>query len=221
MIDQSWRRARRILAVRLDNLGDVLLTTPAIRAVKAALPEATIHLLTSPVGAQAGRLNPDIADVIVHEAPWVDPWQQLPHCPGRERALIGRLQDERFDAAIIFTSFRQSSLPAAYLCYLAGIPLRLGASVDGPAPCSPPATGIRIRRCTRSSGDSIWSSRSASRQRTAAWCWRFRTMRGSVFGAADGSGLMRTDETGSRRSSLFTPGAVCRRGDIRQSSTWK
>ena len=33
---------------------------------------------------------------------------------------------------MIFTSFRQSPLPAAYLCYLAGIPLRLAASIDGP-----------------------------------------------------------------------------------------
>ncbi|HEY6542124.1 MAG TPA: glycosyltransferase family 9 protein, partial [Ktedonobacteraceae bacterium] len=32
----------------------------------------------------------------------------------------------------IFTSYHQSALPAAYLCYLADIPLRLAASIDGP-----------------------------------------------------------------------------------------
>jgi lipopolysaccharide heptosyltransferase II len=130
VIDQSWQEVRKILVVRLDNLGDVLLATPAIRAVKAALPEAAISLLASPNGAQAGRLNSDITEVIVHEAPWVDPWQELPHDADRERAIIDRLRCEQFDAAIIFTSWRQSPLPAAYLCYLAGIPLRLAASID-------------------------------------------------------------------------------------------
>jgi ADP-heptose:LPS heptosyltransferase len=46
--------------------------------------------------------------------------------------MIELLRARAFDGAIIFTSYHQSSLPAAYLCYLAGIPLRLAASVDGP-----------------------------------------------------------------------------------------
>ena len=65
MIDARWKDARRILVVRLDNLGDVLVTTPAIRAIRQSLPEARTTLLASPVGAQVGRLNPDIDDVIV------------------------------------------------------------------------------------------------------------------------------------------------------------
>lgn len=131
MSDERWRAARRVLAVRLDNLGDVLLMTPAFRAIKESLPGATLSLLASPVGAQAGRLNPDVDEVLVCEAPWIDPWQQLPHDSARERRLIERLRARRFDAAVIFTSFRQSPLPAAYLCYLADIPLRLAASIDG------------------------------------------------------------------------------------------
>jgi ADP-heptose:LPS heptosyltransferase len=132
VIDDHWAKARRILVVRLDNLGDVLLTTPAIHAITASLPDASVTLLASPSGAQAGRLNPDVADVIVHDAPWIDPWQELPHDPAREQRLIATLRDHHFDAAVIFTSFRQSPLSAAYLCYLAGIPLRLAASIDGP-----------------------------------------------------------------------------------------
>src|ERR1043166_1042731 len=75
----AWRAARRVLVVRLDNLGDVLLMTPAIRAVRRALPHAEITLLAGSVGAQAGFLNPDIDDVIVYDSPLVDPWQRLPH----------------------------------------------------------------------------------------------------------------------------------------------
>jgi lipopolysaccharide heptosyltransferase II len=132
VIDERWATARRVLAVRLDNLGDVLVTTPALHAIKESLPDSSLTLLASPVGAQAGRVNPDIDDVTVYEAPWVDPWQRLPHDSARERRMIAALQERRFDGAIIFTSFRQSPLPAAYLCYLADIPLRVAASIDGP-----------------------------------------------------------------------------------------
>src|SRR5919206_2412747 len=122
MIDERWRTVRRVLAVRLDNLGDVLVTTPAIHAIRQALPNAEITLLASPVGAQVGRLNPDLDDVIVYQAPWMDPWHQLPQDSRREQQMISLIKEREFDGAIIFTSFRQSPLPSAYLCYLAGIP---------------------------------------------------------------------------------------------------
>lgn len=132
MIDTRWRSVRKVLLVRLDNLGDVLLMTPAFHAIKNAFPQAHLTLLTSSVGEQVGKLDPDIDEAIVYEAPWVDPWQQLPQDSTREQQMIARLRAEHFDAAIIFTSFHQSSLPAAYMCYLADIPLRLAASIDGP-----------------------------------------------------------------------------------------
>jgi ADP-heptose:LPS heptosyltransferase len=131
-VDAGWQEARRVLAVRLDNLGDVLVTTPAIHAIRESLPEASVTLLASPVGAQAGRLNPDVDEVVGHSAPWMDPWSRLPLDPARESRAIARLSEESYDAAVIFTSFRQSPLPAAYMCYLAGIQLRLAASIDGP-----------------------------------------------------------------------------------------
>ncbi|GHO80969.1 hypothetical protein KSD_87400 [Ktedonobacter sp. SOSP1-85] len=132
MVDPRWQDKNNILLVRLDNPGDVLLMTPAFHAVKESLPQARLTLLTSPVGAQIGRLDPDIDEVMVYEAPWVDPWQKLPHDSQREQAMIALLRERHFDGAIIFTSFRQSALPAAYMCYLADIPLRAAASIDGP-----------------------------------------------------------------------------------------
>ena len=42
--------ARRILVVRPDNVGDVVLLTPALRALRAAAPQAWIELLASPAG---------------------------------------------------------------------------------------------------------------------------------------------------------------------------
>jgi lipopolysaccharide heptosyltransferase II len=129
-IPPEWRAAQRVLAVRLDNLGDLLVTTPALHAIKQSLPGIELSVLASPVGAQAARLNPDIDAVIAYDSPFIDPWCQLPHDSHREQRLIADLRQRNFDGAIIFTSFRQSALPAAYLCYLAGIPLRLAASLD-------------------------------------------------------------------------------------------
>ena len=104
MTPERWRRARRVLAVRLDNLGDVLVTTPALHAIKESLPSAELTLLASPVGAQVGRLSPDVDDVVVYEAPWMDPWQVRPQDSRREQWMIATLRERRFDGAIIFTS---------------------------------------------------------------------------------------------------------------------
>ncbi|HVB22548.1 MAG TPA: glycosyltransferase family 9 protein, partial [Ktedonobacteraceae bacterium] len=130
-IGVQWRAARNILAVRLDNLGDVLVTTPAIHAIKTTLPDSKITLFASPMGAQVGQLNPDIDDVLVYSAPWMDPWHKLPQDSQREQQMIAAVKERQFDGAIIFTSYHESSLPAAYLCYLADIPLRIAASIDG------------------------------------------------------------------------------------------
>ncbi len=132
MLDERWRDACNVLLIRLDNLGDMLLTTPAFHAVKVALPDARLTLLASPIGAQVGVLDPDIDAVITYQAPWMDPWSKLVHDSQREQQVIARIKEQHFDGAIIFTSYHQSSLPAAYLCYLADIPLRAAASIDGP-----------------------------------------------------------------------------------------
>jgi lipopolysaccharide heptosyltransferase II len=121
---RTWESARRLLCIRLDSLGDVLMMTPAIRALKTGAPGRHITLLTSPSGAAVARLVPEIDDVLIYEAPWVK------STPSRadgafDRALIRRLQAMGFDAAVIFTTFSQSPLPAALLCHLAEIPLRL------------------------------------------------------------------------------------------------
>ncbi len=132
MIDECWLKVKKVLAVRLDNLGDVLVTTPALHAIKASLPNASLTLLASPVGAQVAYLNPDLDDVIVYSAPWMDPWHKLPQDSQREQQMINSIREQQFDSAIIFTSYHQSPLPAAYLCYLADIPLRVAATIDGP-----------------------------------------------------------------------------------------
>ncbi|MGS5087001.1 lipopolysaccharide heptosyltransferase II [Hydrogenophaga sp. A37] len=127
----AWAAARHILAIRLDHLGDVLMTTPALAAVKRQHPDVRLSLLTSPSGAEAAQHVPEIDRCLVHAAAW------MKHDPGHEpvkatRALVQQLTDEHFDAAIIFTTCTQSALPAALLCHLAGIPLRLAHCRENP-----------------------------------------------------------------------------------------
>lgn len=121
----DWLRARNILAIRPDNIGDVVMTGPALRAVKAALPAARITLLASPGGATAAPLLPWIDDVIVGRVLWQQ-IKDFPFDPARERELINTLAARNFDAALIFTSFSQTPHAPGYMCYLAGIPLRAG-----------------------------------------------------------------------------------------------
>ncbi|MEX2543462.1 MAG: glycosyltransferase family 9 protein [Trueperaceae bacterium] len=129
MIAAEWCNVREVLVVRLDNLGDVLMTGPALRSLKAGLPDSRITLLASPGGAQAAALLPWVDRVIEHRALWQD-LGSLPFAPRREYDLVERLARAGFDAAIIFTSFSQTPHAAAYACYLAGIPLRTGTSKE-------------------------------------------------------------------------------------------
>jgi ADP-heptose:LPS heptosyltransferase len=125
----DWQAIRRLLVMRLDNIGDVIMTSPALRALRENLPDAQITLLASPGGAQTTPLLPWVDQVW----PWRVLWQDLGRLkfdPAREWELIDQLRAQQFDAAIILTSFSQSPHPAGLVCALAGIPLRLGESQE-------------------------------------------------------------------------------------------
>jgi ADP-heptose:LPS heptosyltransferase len=122
--------ARRILVVRPDNIGDVVLLTPALRALRAAAPQAWIELLASPAGAGVAAMIPELDGVLT-----VSPnWQQLT-APSdadgaaaavrAERELLDRLTAGGYDVMLVFTSFSQSPWPVAHLGLLAGIGTRV------------------------------------------------------------------------------------------------
>lgn len=139
-------RTRRLLVVRLDNLGDVVLVTPLLRALRGALPRAAITLLASPAGARLAPLLPWVDEVRPVRALWQDADGRLAFDPARERALVADLAAGRHDAAVISTSFSQSPHPAAYACYLAGIGIRAALSPDFAGgvlshPLAPPPPG--------------------------------------------------------------------------------
>lgn len=129
--DAAWRHVRNVLAVRLDNMGDVLMTTPAISALKQSAPDMRVTLLASRGGAAVREHLPVVDEVIVYDAPWVRGGRAAPGGLN-DRRLLSRLARHAFDAAVIFTGCEQSALPAALMCRLAGIPLRLAHCRENP-----------------------------------------------------------------------------------------
>jgi lipopolysaccharide heptosyltransferase II len=127
----GWESARNVLCIRLDAMGDVLMTTPAFQALRHSVPHRRLTLLTSRSGAEAARLTPAIEEVIAYEAPWM---KSAPdgQTGAHDLAMAQRLGDGHFDAAVIFTVYTQSALPAAFLCLLADIPLRLAHCRENP-----------------------------------------------------------------------------------------
>ncbi|WP_337062903.1 glycosyltransferase family 9 protein [Kineococcus sp. G2] len=118
----------RILAARLDNDGDVLLTGPAVRALAAA---GTVDVLASPAGAGAARLLPGVADVLVFDPPWSG-FSPAPVDPRAAEDLVARVRERGYDEAVVFTSFHQSPLPLALLLRLAGVRRISATSEDYP-----------------------------------------------------------------------------------------
>ncbi|MFL5734578.1 MAG: glycosyltransferase family 9 protein [Chloroflexia bacterium] len=108
------------------------MTTPAIRALKGSGEEPRrITLLTSPAGVEVARLVPELDYVISYEAPWMKATPQR-HTSATEYGMAAQLRAARFDAAVIFTVYSQSPLPAALLCHMAGIPLRAAHCHENP-----------------------------------------------------------------------------------------
>jgi len=87
---------RRILVVRVGRGGDVVMITPALRALLAACPEAEIHLLTQAEGARVLRGFDERITRI---------WTYHRSFPGRlllERRLDRDLGAENYDAVFCF-----------------------------------------------------------------------------------------------------------------------
>ncbi len=129
--EADWMGARNILCIRLDALGDVLMTSPAFRALKEAMPRRSLTLLASQAGAAASPLLEAIDRTLTYEPPWMKA-SPPGSSTGNDFRMIERLKELNFDAAIIFTAFSQSPLPAALMSFLAEIPLRLAYCRENP-----------------------------------------------------------------------------------------
>jgi heptosyltransferase II len=109
------------LIIRTPNwVGDAVMSTPFLRAVRKNFPHARITLLAKPWVAPVYENNPHIDRILTYDA------------AGRHRGLSGKfrlakdLRKHDFDLALLL----QNAFEAALLVWMAGIPIRLGYDTD-------------------------------------------------------------------------------------------
>ena len=119
---------RRVLLIRPDHLGDVLLATPAFEALRAAWPDAHVTALVGPWAETVARRSPYLDAVLTAPFPGFTraaPASALaPYRLARREAE--RLRAYRFDTAVVL---RFDHWWGALLAALARIPLRLGYAI--------------------------------------------------------------------------------------------
>jgi lipopolysaccharide heptosyltransferase II len=110
-----------ILLIRLRLVGDVVFTTPAIRAVRRRFPDARLTYLVEAAASPLVLRNPHLDDVIV-----------VPRTAGLRRIrddvrLARRLRRARFDVVIDFHGGPRGS----WLAWATGAPRRIGYAIAG------------------------------------------------------------------------------------------
>jgi len=110
------RGGKRILVVRTDRIGDVLLTTPVFKVLRVNFPDSFIAVMVTPITREIVEGNPYIDEVIVYDK------------EGKDKGLfgflkmVGILRKRRFDIALVLYTKKRTNL----LCFLSGIKERAG-----------------------------------------------------------------------------------------------
>jgi ADP-heptose:LPS heptosyltransferase len=89
--------ARRLLIVRLDQLGDIVQTFPVIDGLTASFPGAQVDFLTTPIGAELLRWRGFPGKVHVWNCRWLDP-KRTPNLTFMQ--LRNQLAREKYDVAL-------------------------------------------------------------------------------------------------------------------------
>lgn len=122
---QNLQPPKKLLLIRPDHLGDILLLTPALHLLRQALPQTEITLMVGPWGAASLENNTDFDRLVRCEFPgfsrkpkksWFEPYLYV-----LEQSR--QLRSYGYDAAI---NFRHDFWWGALLIYLADLPLRFG-----------------------------------------------------------------------------------------------
>ena len=106
----------KILLIRLSSLGDVVLTTPAIRAVRANFPNAYIAMLVAKQSADILRENPHLNEIITFDRLAED------KDTGEMWRIVRLLRERKFTLSIDF----QRKFRTEMLMYLSGATQRIG-----------------------------------------------------------------------------------------------
>jgi lipopolysaccharide heptosyltransferase II len=123
-------RPPRFLAVKLADVGDVLLTLPALAALRRRYPDAVIDILTPASSAALARLSPVIDNVIVFDKFRFDSIRSLlrPSSFFRVLRLLRRLRRGHYTSIILFhhLNTRWGTAKHAFLTIFSGARRRFG-----------------------------------------------------------------------------------------------
>jgi lipopolysaccharide heptosyltransferase II len=111
----------KILLIRLRLIGDVVFTTPMLRALKRTFPDSTLSYLVEPPASAVVSGNPHLDAVIV--APQATGLSRM----ATDLRLARRLRRERYDLVIDLHGGPRS----AWLTWLSGAPQRIGYQING------------------------------------------------------------------------------------------
>lgn len=123
----EFRRQKRVLVVRLDEIGDVVMTTPFLRELRHNLPEASVTLVVKPSTRNLVELCPYVNEVLTYDwgvsRHWgllQGPWRAL-------RVAYQHLWARHFDLAVV-PRWDVDLYDASLVAYLSGAPCRVGYS---------------------------------------------------------------------------------------------
>jgi heptosyltransferase-2 len=109
-------KSKNIVILRTDRIGEVLLSTAAVDAIKDRHPDARVSFVTSGYSRPLLEDRGDIEQVITAET------MTGGRCFQKAISLAGKLRAGRYDIAIVLNPHKMLHLA----CFLAGIPRRIG-----------------------------------------------------------------------------------------------
>jgi heptosyltransferase-2 len=109
------------LVIRLDRLGDVVLSTPVLHALRQAYPDAFLAMMVRPACRELIEGHPALNEVLLYEKDGAH------HGIGPTMRFARSLRRLAFDTAIILHPTRRSH----WVAWLAGIPVRIGYARKG------------------------------------------------------------------------------------------
>ncbi|MBI4004308.1 MAG: glycosyltransferase family 9 protein [Candidatus Omnitrophica bacterium] len=107
---------KRILVIRLDRLGDVILSTPVLQALRSRFPHAFIAMMVRPACHDVVEGNPALNEVILYDK------EGTHHSVQATIRFARQLRRFDFDTALVLHPTNRSH----WIPWLARIPVRVG-----------------------------------------------------------------------------------------------
>jgi lipopolysaccharide heptosyltransferase II len=129
---QGLYQAPRILIVRPDHLGDLILVTPILQAIRTQIPDAQITMMLGPWSSEVVARHPVIDRLITCPFPGFQRASQKALEP--YTLLFSTAQQLRSDHYDLAINLRPDFWWGAALLYLAAIPQRIGYATELTSP---------------------------------------------------------------------------------------